>query len=192
MKTFTCPDCGSTLYFDNLVCSCGVEVAFDPDAEVFVRAADPCANRTQIGCNWQSAAGPASLCRACAMTKVVPDSLVATNIPLWSRAEAAKRWVLANLGQWGWFKTTDAGPAPMFHLLSETTSFGHAPVTMGHADGLITINVVEADPAERVARREKLSEAYRTLVGHFRLELGHYVFLRLSEDWTFLEQFRSL
>lgn len=192
MKTFTCPDCGGALYFDNLTCACGRDVAFDPEGETFVRAGDPCANRAQIGCNWQSAAGPASLCRACAMTKVVPDSLVETNVPLWARTEAAKRWVLVNLGQWGWLKPSDPGPAPLFHLLSETTSLGHAPVAMGHADGLITINVVEADPAERIARRERLSEAYRTLIGHFRHELGHYVFLRLSADGTFLEQFRAL
>ncbi|MEM5515504.1 putative zinc-binding metallopeptidase [Henriciella sp. AS95] len=192
MKIFTCPDCGGTLYFDNLVCNCGLEVAFDPEAETFVRAGDSCTNRARIGCNWQSAAGPASLCRACAMTKIVPDSLVETNLSLWALTEAAKRWVLVNLGQWGWLKASDTGPAPLFHLLSETTSYGHAPVTMGHDDGLITINVIEADPAERVARRERLSESYRTLAGHFRHELGHYVFLRLSEDETFLKQFRAL
>lgn len=192
MKIFTCPDCGGALYFDNLACSCGVEVAFDPEAETFNRATDSCSNRAQIGCNWQSAAGPGSLCRACAMTKVVPDSLVETNMSLWARTEAAKRWVLVNLGQWGWLKASDTGRSPLFHLLSETTSYGHAPVTMGHDDGLITINVIEADPAERVARRERLSESYRTLAGHFRHELGHYIFLRLSDNERFLKRFRAL
>lgn len=192
MKLFKCPSCKGTLYFNNRACSCGAEVAFDPEAEKFEVLDAGCANREQINCNWKADAGHGSLCRACAMTEIVPDSMVNTNVPLWAETEAAKRWVLVNLGQWGWLKAGDQGMWPRFHLLSEVTSTGPAPVTMGHADGLITINVTEADPAQRVARREKLSERYRTLVGHFRHELGHYVFLRLVQDERFASSFRNL
>ncbi len=191
MKIFTCPTCNGALYFDNLTCACGTSVTFDPEAEAFRSGCETCANREQIGCNWQADAGAGSLCRACAMTEVVPDSLVHQNIPLWADTEKAKRWALVNLGQWGWLKSADPGPRPRFHLLSEQTSAGRAAVTMGHDDGLITINVTEADPAQRVARREDLSERYRTLIGHFRHELGHYVFLRLSQDQTFQNAFRA-
>lgn len=191
MKIFTCPTSNHPLYFDNLNCACGTSVTFNPEAEAFEAGCEPCANRETIGCNWQAAAGPGSFCRACAMTEVVPDSLVHQNIPLWADTEKAKRWVLVNLGQWGWLKDGDTGPRPRFHLLSEQTSAGRANVTMGHDDGLITINVTEADPAQRVARREDLSERYRTLIGHFRHELGHYVFLRLSRDEAFLNAFRA-
>ncbi|RIJ23919.1 hypothetical protein D1224_06620 [Henriciella barbarensis] len=191
MKLFKCPRCKGTLYFNNRACSCGTQVAFDPEAEKFEVLDAACANREQIGCNWKAASGQGSLCRACAMTEVVPDSMVNKNVPLWADTEAAKRWVLVNLGQWGWLKAGDKGPWPRFHLLSEVTSSGPAPVTMGHADGLITINVTEADPAQRVARREKLSERYRTLTGHFRHELGHYVFQRLVEDERFATAFRN-
>ena len=191
MKLFKCPRCKGTLYFNNRACGCGTQVAFDPEAEKFEILDAACANREQIGCNWKAASGQGSLCRACAMTEVVPDSMVNTNVPLWADTEAAKRWVLVNLGQWGWLKAGDQGPWPRFHLLSEVTSSGPAPVTMGHADGLITINVTEADPAQRVARREKLSERYRTLTGHFRHELGHYVFQRLVEDERFAAAFRN-
>jgi|TARA_B100000678_G_scaffold173456_1_gene144734 hypothetical protein len=192
MKIFTCPTCNGPLYFDNLTCACGTSVSFDPEAEAFEQLDVPCANREQIDCNWHAEAGPGTYCRACAMTEIVPDSLVTTNIPLWADTEAAKRWVLVNLGQWGWLKANDAGQKPRFHLLSEHTSTGHAPVTMGHADGLITINVTEADPARRVERRERLSERYRTLTGHFRHELGHYVFFRLVQDAKFADAFRKL
>ena len=191
MKIFTCPDCNGPLYFTNLSCGCGARVTFDPEAERFATGQDACSNREQIDCNWQAAYGPGSLCRACAMTEIVPDSLVHQNIALWADTETAKRRALVNLGQWGWLKDSDTGPRPRFHLLSEQTSTGKASVTMGHADGLITINVTEADPAQRVARREDLSERYRTLIGHFRHELGHYVFLRLSQDQSFLDAFRA-
>ena len=192
MKIFACPHCDGPLYFENLACACGTDVMFDPEAEQFVAAGETCANRSQIDCNWQSEAGPGGLCRACAMTEVVPDSIVSTNVPLWADSERAKRWVLNNLGQWGWLKATDTGPRPRFHLLSEFTANGQVPVTMGHDNGLITINVSEADPALRVARRESLDERFRTLTGHFRHELGHYVFLRLAADERFTRAFRAL
>ena len=47
-------------------------------------------------------------------------------------------------------------------------------VYTGHADGKITINIREADPAERESIRVDLNEAHRTLIGHFRHEIGHY------------------
>lgn len=192
MKIFNCPCCKGTLYFSNLVCGCGAAVAFDPEAEQFEGLDTPCSNRECISCNWKAAAGPGSLCRACAMTEIVPDALVNENISLWADTEAAKRWVLVNLGQWGWLKAGDTGKMPRFHLLSEETSTGPSNVTMGHDDGLITINVTEADHARRVARREELSERYRTLTGHFRHELGHYIFFRLLEDEQFASAFRAL
>ena len=44
----------------------------------------------------------------------------------------------------------------------------------GHANGVITLNLAEADDAERERRRVQLYEPQRTLVGHFRHESGHY------------------
>ena len=49
-----------------------------------------------------------------------------------------------------------------------------APVMTGHANGLITINISEADSAERERQRIALGEPYRTLLGHMRHEAGHY------------------
>src|SRR5690606_7148219 len=65
-------------------------------------------------------------------------------------------------------------------------------VMTGHANGVITINIAEADPAYREQMREKLREPYRTLLGHFRHESGHYYFDRLIVPSTWLEPFREL
>lgn len=126
------------------------------------------------------------------MTTVVPDTFLAGNLTLWTEAELAKRWVLANLARWGWFTQEDMGEHPRFELLSEQTSDGTANVTMGHDAGLVTINVAEADVATRVARRQALGERYRTMIGHYRHELGHFLFQRLSANDEFITRFRAL
>lgn len=190
MRIFSCPTCEGTLFFENLRCGCGAEVAFDAQAAAFVRAGSPCANREAIACNW-AAPEPGALCRSCAMTEVIPQAGAQGNAALWARAEAAKRWVLANLMRWGWLGASDPGPMPRFHLLSEAVRGGEAPVTMGHASGLVTINVTEADPAEIAQRREDMGESYRTMVGHFRHELAHYLFERLAVQDAFAEDFRA-
>lgn len=64
---------------------------------------------------------------------------------------------------------------------------------MTHDNGRITLNVAEADSAERERRRVEMGENYRTLLGHFRHELGHYYWDRLiRDDPTYLRSFREL
>lgn len=195
MRLFACPVCGDVIYFPNLACPCGAELAFDPDAAGFVALPEvqPCANRTVIGCNWRADGdGPGAFCRSCMMTNVAPDPKAPGALEQWAEAEAAKRWVLCNLARWGWFGPDDAGPRPVFHLLAEETRHGPADVIMGHADGVVTINLAEADVAERVRRREDLGEPYRTLPGHFRHELAHFLQMRLVKNPEFAEAFRAL
>jgi hypothetical protein len=181
MKIFCCPSCGADLFFGNLTCSCGLAVGYDPAAQRFVADQPFCDNRTVIGCNWTCPSG-GSLCASCAMTTVRPDGAVAGNDGLWAGAEQAKRHVLAGMMRWGWFSPGDEGPRPAFHMLAEATSTGMVDVTMGHDGGVVTINLAEADATERVRRREHLGEPYRTLVGHFRHEIAHFLFQRLSGD----------
>jgi hypothetical protein len=64
-------------------------------------------------------------------------------------------------------------------------------VLTGHANGLITINIAEADDVERERRRQQLHEPYRTLLGHFRHEVGHYYWDRLIKDNSALGTFRE-
>jgi hypothetical protein len=66
------------------------------------------------------------------------------------------------------------------------------PVLTGHADGLITLDIAEADEVERERIRRKLRERYRTLLGHFRHESGHYFWDRLIRGTSFVEPFRAL
>ena len=66
---------------------------------------------------------------------------------------------------------------------------GH--VLTGHSHGIITINIAEADDAEREKRRVHLREPYRTLLGHFRHESGHYYWNRLVNGGVWLERFRA-
>lgn len=193
MELFECPSCSHTLYFDSLVCeSCGTDVVYAPDEASMVQLNSPCSNRQAIGCNWQAKNTCDGRCKSCSLTTRVPDAS-SDNLQLWAKTETAKRWVLANLAAWEWFSTADTGTRPEFHLLSEQTRSGERPVSMGHENGVVTINVVEANPVIRTTRREQFNEPYRTMIGHFRHELAHYIFLqRLSSNLSFVEEFRSL
>lgn len=194
MQIFKCPTCQTPLYFDNDRCACGQQVSFDPEAQVMVVTSDRCANHAAIGCNWLPETDPDAegLCRSCVMTEVVPDLRETDNQPLWARTEEAKRWMLANLARWGWFTDADPGDRPVFRMLSEETAHGDAEVTMGHAFGVITINVTEANEALRAERQDQLGELYRTMLGHMRHECAHFLFERLSKDKGFLHAFRQL
>jgi len=166
-------------------------LAYLPEKRRMVPAEATCANRESIECNWVCEANQ-ELCRSCAMTNTHPETGVDDNLALWKRAEKAKRWVLANLQDFGWFCEADAGERPVFELLSEKTSQGPEQPVMGHAAGTIVINVAEADPTTLVERREQMREPYRTMVGHYRHEIAHFLFTRLSESQAFLEEFRSM
>ncbi|WP_164516445.1 zinc-binding metallopeptidase family protein [Minwuia thermotolerans] len=190
MHLFTCPACGGRLFFRNLTCACGASVVFDPEAGGFATDGAECANRAEIACNWLARDG--GLCRSCAMTEVVPETFHGENRGHWQDAELAKRWVLANLARWGWLTGADPGPRPVFHMLAEAMSGGAQAVSMGHKSGIVTINVTEADDVMRVRRREDFDEPLRTMIGHFRHELGHFFFERLAVDNGFPEGFRAL
>ncbi|WP_410217064.1 putative zinc-binding metallopeptidase [Paracoccus sp. (in: a-proteobacteria)] len=191
MQRFSCPQCGSRAYFHNLSCTCGAELVYDPEAMAMTVGVPTCSNRTAIGCNWRSASSGA-LCRSCAMSQVVPVMHVGDNQRLLAGAERAKRWVLANLSHWGWFTEADPGRRPRFLMLSEDTGGRTQKITMGHAAGEITINVTEADELIRLQRQRDMGEQYRSMVGHFRHELAHFLFDRLSASGDFQPAFRQI
>ena len=122
------------------------------------------------------------------MTAMVPDRTVDNAVSNWAKTEAAKRWVLDNLGHWGWFQPDDSGIKPVFHMLAE----GLTPVSMGHIEGVVTISVAEADEVVRMSRRNALDEPHRSLIGHMRHELAHMIWWRLSRNDQFLSGFRTL
>jgi hypothetical protein len=133
-------------------------------------------------CNWAVLADdPHPLCPSCRLTRVIPDLSVPGHQEAWYRLEVAKRRVvysLLNLGLPVVNRLDDPERGLAFEFRADPAP-GEAPVMTGHANGVITINVAEADDAERERRRRSLGEPYRTLLGHVRHEIGHYYWDRL-------------
>jgi hypothetical protein len=69
---------------------------------------------------------------------------------------------------------------------------GTSIVLTGHDQGIITLNIAEADDAKRETIRHAMKEPYRTLLGHFRHEIGHYYWGLLVRETKFLKPFREL
>ncbi len=193
MRSFVCR-CGNPLFFENTKClQCQTPAGYDPvkQAMVSVVPGGPvqyCANGlTYSLCNWVvPAAAPApSLCPSCALNRTIPDLAQARNRGLWASTEAAKRrllYTLSRLGLQPGSKQADPRDGLAFDLVSTITSPG---VTMGHLNGVITVNLEEADDTYRQINRQQLGESSRTLLGHFRHEFGHFIWSqRLSRlDW---------
>lgn len=164
MKHFTCPSCASRVWFDNLECGhCGIALGYEPSSDAFVVMIDACGHRTDEQCNW-TAAPDAPWCASCALD--LETGAVAGRAPF----EAAKRRTLRQLHLLG-VDPARRSPALRFDLRFGTED---EPVVTGHADGVITLNTAEADPAERERQRLRLGEPYRTPLGHVRHELGHW------------------
>jgi hypothetical protein len=146
-------------------------------------------------CNWAVlASDPQPLCPSCRLTRVIPDLSVPGHREAWYRLEVAKRRVvysLLNLGLPVVNRLDDPEHGLAFEFLADPAP-GEAPVLTGHGNGVITINVAEADDAERERRRTALHEPYRTLVGHVRHEIGHYYWDRLIAGSDSLDTFRTL
>lgn len=187
MHVFPNPTGAGPLWFDNFATADGTPVAYDPQARAFVPSPPFCANRELIGCNW-IAPEYGALCHSCVMTALAPDISLPDAKRNWAKTEAAKRWVLDNLGRWHWFRPEDQGVSPVFRMLAE----GPTPVAMGHADGVVTISVAEADPVLITTRREALQEPYRTMIGHMRHEIAHMLWWRLSLRTDFVDAFRAM
>ena len=214
MKVFHCDHCGHLLFFENTQCvRCGHTVAYLPDlARVgsldqnddgawqspLVGASSQgyrlCENYTvhQV-CNWAIAAGDShTLCVCCRLTRVIPDLSVEAHRANWYRLEVAKRrlvFTLLALGLPVASREEDPDRGLVFEFLADSPD---RPVTTGHAGGVITVNLAEADDAERERRRQSLNEPYRTLAGHLRHESGHYYWERLIGGTAALTGFRAL
>jgi hypothetical protein len=183
MRAFACPTCGQLVVFENSKClRCGTILGFDPVALDVVADPSPCQNVDVIGCNWVAAEnGP--LCISCALTRTRPadedpDALIA-----WAEAERAKRRLVFQLLTLR---------IPLHGLAFDLLSSAHHPVTTGHADGVITIDLAESDDAHREAVRRSLDEPYRTMLGHLRHEVGHFAWMVLIDGRPAIDEFRAL
>jgi hypothetical protein len=201
MKLFSCDHCQHTLYFENSRCvNCGEAVGYCPEQSRMVTLAGdgavryrPCRNaRDRDACNWLLlTTDDAGYCRSCALSEVIPDLADAANDAAWRRIEAAKRRLLYSLFALRLpvrSRTEDADHGLAFRFLKSTED---APVMTGHDNGIITLNVDEADSAFRENMREKMGEGYRTVLGHLRHEIGHYYWSLLVADSNLLDDFRQ-
>jgi len=186
VRAFGCPHCANLVFFENSIClRCSTKLRFDPERfELVAVGAVPdascdCANLELAGCNWVAPA-PGTLCRCCRLTRTRPSDGDATGLAAFIVAERAKRRAIAQLLE---LELPDLEEGKLaFDLLSSERE----RVTTGHADGVITIDLAEGDDARREARRIELGEAYRTMLGHLRHELGHFAqprLLRGERDW---------
>lgn len=185
MRAFRCSNCHQLLFFENSRClSCESELGFLPSTLQLVRLEEHpgvprCANVSVARCNWLVEEPGEELCVSCRTTTVRPGDDDADGLELFAEAEGAKRRVL--------YQLLDIGlPVDNDTLDFELRSSESEPVMTGHASGTVTLDLAEADDAQRVQRRDDLGEPYRTLVGHFRHELGHYyqpIILTTERDW---------
>jgi len=215
MKLFACQACGQLLYFENVRCEhCHRSLGYLPDLGT-LSALDPvpgggwrvlaapekaykfCDNARYGVCNWMLPAEDAGgYCAACRHNHLIPDLSVPGNALLWARMEDAKhrlfyslillRLPLVN-------RIDDPAHGLAFDFLAEGSTPHAARVMTGHNHGLITLALKEADDAVRDQVREAMGEPYRTLLGHFRHESGHYFWDRLvASDPARLAAFRDL
>ncbi len=204
MKRFTCI-CGQETFFENSRClNCGRGIGYDPASAGMHSPEDSglrrCRNGTEYNiCNWLLAADdPAELCRSCRITRVTPNLSSSANIRRWKILESAKRRLLYSLLDLGLPVEADAAhghPGLCFEFLEDRGTnplVAEEYVRTGHATGVITINVSEADDVQREVTRSLMNEAYRTPLGHCRHESGHYYFDRLIRDTDLLTDFSAL
>lgn len=211
MKLFECQNCGQVLFFENTFCErCHLQVGYLPSAETmsavkpdgstWIALADNSQNRYRFCANWElqacnwlvDAASETPFCRACEHNRTVPDLSDPINLPRWQRIEEAKRRLMYTLLKLDLLVPTRASGDPEPLLFDFLASAPQAKVMTGHDNGIITISLMEADDAEREKLRTSLHEPYRTLLGHFRHEVGHYYWDKLVRDGGKTEAFRQL
>jgi hypothetical protein len=215
MKIFKCGSCDQVVFFESFVCTrCNHTLAFLPNHGVISALEDGgagffstvpavtgeryrlCRNYVDHAvCNWAVPDDdPEEYCLSCRLNYALPPTLDTETKKEWAKLETAKRRLLYTLFELGLpveskIKAPERGVA--FAFLKDDGE-GEERVFTGHSDGVITINIAEADDPFREKMREQMGEAYRTVLGHFRHESGHYYWQRLIANDPLLESFRNL
>ena len=213
MKLFKCQSCGQLLYFENRTCqNCFHRLGYLPKENVlsaleqhgtdWTALAAPerlyrfCANSAFDVCNWLvSADSSEQYCTACRHNRTVPDPQQPGTLPAWYKLEVAKHRLFYTLMRLklALESRSDIGEKGLaFDFLADSEGTRTSKVMTGHDDGLITIALAEADDVERERRRNAMREPYRTLLGHFRHEVGHYYWDRLVRDGGMLDACRRV
>ena len=195
MRVFTCSSCQHQLSFESLACpNCNSLVGYLPDRRDLVvlipdgptkfgvagdgRIRWRCLNAAW-GCNWMLPADTGDVwCSSCQLTRGRPDATDPAAVVAWSAAEAAKRRLMFQLAELG-LPVEPRSPAVPQGLAFDLVHVPGASGVTGHDRGLITLDLSEADDQRRDELRRRFGEAFRTLIGHLRHEVGHYYFDRL-------------
>jgi len=211
MRLFKCQVCQQIVYFENTICErCSHKLgylphavtlsALEPEGDVWRALAAPektwryCANAVHGACNWLVDAGSTeTLCLSCRHNRTIPDLGVPDYLNGWRKIETAKHRLFYSLVRLDLplaTRTENETVGLVFDVLADPP--GEPRVMTGHDNGLITLALIEADDAHRERNRVQLHEPYRTLLGHFRHEIGHYFWDRLVDDGGRLDDFRAL
>jgi hypothetical protein len=220
VKTFHCGVCQSLIFFENSRClRCGSQLAYVAGRSELLSLREGndglwrppmgsaleneafrlCANYLdhQV-CNWAiSSDDPLALCESCRLTATIPDLSLPGSIDAWRKLEAAKRrllYAIYSLPLPLLSKRQDERQGLEFQFLSDAAAGDgdRSRIMTGHDNGVITINIAEADDDYRERQRRQQREPYRTLLGHFRHEAGHYYWDRLIASGRRLAQYRQI
>lgn len=215
MKLFKCTNCGQLVYFENTRCEkCGDALGFEPqslqmlslksttDGQYKVHGKKSkqlyryCLNYQNQVCNWLVPVEAASeFCVACELNRTIPNLDKPEYVERWRVIEQSKHRLIYSLLRMQLpvvSKTVDEEKGLSFDFVEDEDAEGEERVLTGHDNGLITINIAEADDIEREMARKSMHEVYRTVLGHFRHEVGHYYWDRLIRDENRLDAFRAL
>lgn len=215
MKRFSCA-CGQPVFFDSTACvHCRGWLGFDPIRLELIPVYETsgglwsdeaginfkrCANWVEYdNCNWLVQAYDSdSYCLSCRLNRTIPDLTDSGNLERWRSAEAAKRRLIYSLLSIKLTVNSRVRGWPFglaFDLVEDQRSNPDVMeefVLTHHADGIITLNIHEADDVVRVGVRIMMNERYRTVLGHFRHESGHYYFQQLVTAGAVVADFRAL
>jgi len=220
LKRYYC-QCKHEIFFNNAFCDkCGRDLIYDPVAQTmwsgvltdkgFITHSNdtshkeapfvlkPCNNRTSaIHCNWAVSSDNDVQCVSCKTTRFIPDLTIAKNNQRWLIIERAKRQLISSLISLNLpidnFHEKEGGLA--FDFLEDKRTNPNVNidcVLTGHSNGVITINAAEADEGFLHIMKEQMGEPYRTILGHFRHEVGHYYWQQLVHTDYQLKAFREL
>jgi hypothetical protein len=208
VKTFRCRVCDNPLHFENSVCvSCGTALGFSRSERTIVpvdaqgRYVDAaglvwhvCRNLALSGCTWLAPL-EGGQCFACDLTRTRPSDEDLVGLENYPAAERAKRHLVFELDTLGFRvvgKDPETGGDPEQGLAFDLLSSVEENVVIGHEDGVITIDLAESDDAHREKVRTQLAEPYRTMLGHFRHEVGHYYEWQLVRGDELMSRAREL
>ena len=182
MKVFSCPVCQGPVYFENVSClQCGTTLAYDISTDAFRADVVLCAQSQSVeSCNWM-VMGDGPFCRSC----FIDTDHMATE-RRWP-FQRSKRRALRQLARF--HVDLDWSPLLRFDLRDGSVE---GPITIGHQDGVITLDTAEADPARREQVRTSLGEPYRSPLGHVRHELGHWYWQAHLGNSFSIAEFRAV